>query len=106
MNVLLDECVPRKLKNELKGHFVATVTQAGWSGKKNGELLRLASRKFDVFVTVDQNLEYQQSIRKFSISVILLMAKDNDIDTLRPFLPKVRQILESMEKGRVFRIGP
>ncbi len=106
MNVLLDECIPRKLKHELKGHSVSTVTELGWSGKENGELLRLAEKKFDVFVTVDQNLSYQQNVSKFKIAVIMLMAKDNDIATLRPLLPKVRQTLNSLEAGRVFRVGP
>src|SRR5438132_8417 len=105
MNVLLDECMPKKLKREFQGHFVSTVTETGWSGKKNGELLSLAERKFDVFVRVDQNLDYQQNIRRFKIAIVLLKAKDNDIDTLRSFMPKVRQILESLEKGRIFKIG-
>ncbi|MSR76936.1 MAG: hypothetical protein EXS63_01730 [Candidatus Omnitrophica bacterium] len=106
MNVLLDECLPRKLKFEIKGHFVSTVTQEGWTGKKNGELLRLAEKKFAVFVTVDQNLSYQQNISKFKISVILLTAKDNDLETLKPFMPKVHQALDKLEAGRIFRIPP
>ncbi|MBI3313734.1 MAG: DUF5615 family PIN-like protein [Candidatus Omnitrophica bacterium] len=104
MNVLLDECIPRKLKHELKGHFVSTVAESGWSGRKNGELLRLAEKKFDVFITVDQNLSYQQNIIKFKISVILLTAKDNDLDTMKTFMPKVRHILESLKAGHVFKV--
>ena len=104
MNVLLDECIPRKLKFELKEHSVSTVTEEGWSGKKNGDLLRLAENNFHVFITVDQNLSYQQNIFKFRIAVILLTAKDNDLDTLKPFMPKVRQILETLSEGRIFKI--
>ena len=104
MNVLLDECIPKKLKQELQGHSVSTVSEAGWTGKKNGELLRLAEKRFDVFVTVDQNLGYQQNILKFKIAVILLTAKDNDLDTLKPFIPKVRQILGSLKAGRIFKV--
>lgn len=104
MNVLLDECIPKKLKEELRGHSVSTVTEAGWSGKKNGELLRLAEKKFDAFVTVDQNLSYQQNILKYKIAVILLTAKDNDLDTLKPFMPKVCQILKSLKTGHIFKI--
>ena len=85
MRVLLDECVPRKLKHHLKGYFVSTVVEAGWSGKKNGELLLSAEKQFDVFVTVDQNLEYQHNLEKFNITIILLVARDNDVETLRPF---------------------
>jgi hypothetical protein len=61
MRVLLDECVPRALRKELPGHEVKTVAEAGWAGVKNGELLELAARQFDVFLTVDRNLEYQQT---------------------------------------------
>lgn len=104
MNVLLDECLPRKLKLELKGHFVSTVTEENWSGKKNGKLLELAEKKFDVFVTVDQNLSYQQNISKFNIAVILLSAKDNDFETLKPFMPKVKQLLNKLQVGKLFRI--
>jgi len=62
MKVLLDECVPKRLANEFHNHDVSTVTKEGWSGTKNGDLLKLATRRFDVFVTVDQNLEYQQNL--------------------------------------------
>ena len=105
MNVLLDERIPRKLKHEIpSGNHVSTVMQAGWAGKKNGELLALAQKKFDVFVTVDQNLSYQQNISKYQIAEVLLEAKDNDIDTLRPLFSKACRALESMENGRLFRI--
>ncbi len=86
MNVLLDECIPRKLKQEFKNHTVATVTESGWSGKQNGDLLRLAEKKFQAFITVDQNLSYQQNVSKYDIAIILLMAKDNDLATLRHVL--------------------
>ena len=62
MKVLLDECVPRKLKRELTEHEVLTVTEYGWSGIKNGKLLTLAEAEFDVFLTIDQNLKYQQNV--------------------------------------------
>ena len=104
MNVLLDECIPKKLKKEFQDHSVATVPEVGWAGKKNGELLRLAEKKFDVFVTIDQNLSYQQNILKYKIAVILLTAEDNDLDTLKPFMPKVRQILQSLKAGHIFKI--
>jgi predicted nuclease of predicted toxin-antitoxin system len=61
MRVLLDECVPRALRRELPGHNVKTVAEAGWAGVKNGELLQLAANEFDVFLTIDRNLEYQQN---------------------------------------------
>jgi hypothetical protein len=77
MRVLLDECVPRRLKRELPGHEVRTATERGWSGVKNGRLLALAEGEFDVFVTVDQNLKYQQNLTAFGIAVVLLAARNN-----------------------------
>lgn len=77
MKVLLDECVPRKLRLELTEHAVLTVTEHGWSGIKNGKLLALAETEFEVFLTVDQNLKYQQNLKAFNIGVILLLARNN-----------------------------
>ncbi len=87
MKVLLDECVPRKLRRELAEHEVLTVTERGWSGIKNGKLLVLAEVEFDVFLTVDQNLRYQQNLKAFNIGVILLMARNNRLKTLLPLMP-------------------
>ena len=89
MKVLLDECVPRKLIRELAEHEVLTVTERGWSGIKNGKLLVLAEAVFDVFLTVDQNLKYQQNLKAFNIGVILLMARNNRLKTLLPLMPEV-----------------
>jgi hypothetical protein len=80
MKVLLDECVPRKLRRELPDHEVFTVTERGWSGIKNGKLLALAEVEFDVFLTVDQNLKYQQNLKAFNIGIIM--------NYLTPPLPK------------------
>jgi len=66
MRVLLDECLPRGLKKHLHEHDVKTVPEAGWAGLKNGELLRVASGNVDVFVTIDSNLAYQQTVTGFS----------------------------------------
>lgn len=65
MRVLLDECLPHRLKQAIVGYDVATVSDAGWAGKSNGELLRLAVEEFDVFVTVDQNLPAQQNLERY-----------------------------------------
>ena len=67
MRVLLDECVPRALRNDLPGHEVKTVAELGWAGVRNGELLRRAAAAFDVLITVDRNLEYQQASRVFRL---------------------------------------
>ena len=103
--MLLDECVPRRLRRELPGHEVLTVTEHGWSGIKNGKLLALADAEFDVFLTVDQNLKYQQNLTAFDIAIILLIARNNRLQTLRPLMPEVRGALERIKAGEFIRLG-
>lgn len=105
MRVLLDECVPRKLGRGLTGHMALTVTGRGWSGVKNGRLLELAEAEFDVFLTVDQNLKYQQNLASFNIAVILLVARDNRLKTLLPLVPAVNERLNQIKPGEFIRIG-
>ncbi len=105
MKVLLDECVPRKLRRELPEHEVFTVTERGWSGIKNGKLLALADAEFDVFFTVDQNLKYQQNLKSFNIRIILLVARNNRLKTLLPLMPEARKALENIKVGDFIRIG-
>jgi len=104
VRVLLDECVPRQLKRELPGHDVRTVTEMGWSGIKNGPLLRRAAPEFDAFLTVDQGLEYQQNLFVLNLIVILMAAKSNDIDDLRPLMSQVREALEKTSPGNIVRV--
>jgi predicted nuclease of predicted toxin-antitoxin system len=104
MRVLLDECVPRKLRRELSDHDVLTVTERGWSGVENGELLALAEAEFDVFLTVDQNLKYQQNLASFNIGLILLVARNNGFKALSPLMPRVREALETIKRGDFIRI--
>ena len=106
MRVLLDECIPKRIKDQLKTyHQVSTVIEQGWSGKKNGELIRLAEVKFDSFITVDQNLAYQQNLKKSKIAILLLLAKDNKFETIRQFIPKIVKALLSVETGEFVKIS-
>ena len=105
MKVLLDECVPRKLKREIANHEVVTVTEQGWSGIQNGELLNLAATKFDVFLTVDQNLSFQQNIKNFNIAIILMVARNNRLKTLLPLMPAVRAAIDEVKAGEIVRIS-
>ena len=93
MKILLDECLPRRLKQSLTGHTVFTVPEKGWAGTKNGALLRLAASEFDVFITIDKNLQYQQNLKEAPLPVIVLIAADNKIETLMPLMPKVLDTL-------------
>ena len=104
MKVLLDECVPRNLRRELAEHEVLTVTERGWSGIKNGKLLALAEVEFEVFLTVDQNLRYQQNLKAFNIGVILLVARNNRLKTLLPLMPEAREALENIKAGDFIRV--
>jgi predicted nuclease of predicted toxin-antitoxin system len=101
MRVLLDECVPRALRRDLHGHEVKTVVEAGWAGAKNGELLQLAAKHFDVFVTIDRNLEYQQNFAGLAVAVIVVHASSNDIAALRPLMPAVLAAIPKSKPGTV-----
>jgi len=88
MRVLLDECVPKRLKRELSDHDVSTVVEMGWSGVKNGKLLALAAARFDCFLTVDTNIENQQHLPNLPVAVLLVRAVSNDpADTLMALGP-------------------
>ena len=104
MRVLLDECLPRKLGRELLGHVVSTVSDAGWSGIKNGALLALAAGQYDVFVTIDRMLTVQHSVPT-NLAVITLQASSNRLATLLPIVPKLQAALETIKPGQVVRLG-
>ncbi len=91
MKILLDESLPRKLRFEFEPeHEVWTVRDKGWLSKKNGELLKLMTEdNFDIFVTVDRNLRYQQNLEGLSVTIFILIAKDNRLQTLRLLIPKI-----------------
>ncbi len=106
MRVLLDECVPRRLKRDLPGHDARTAPEMGWTGKRNGDLLRVAEQEFDVFLTVDQKLRDQQNLSAFKIAVIVLVAPNNTVAVLRQLMPKVLESLPTAKPGQVLVIRP
>ena len=105
MNILLDECVDRRFAKELSAHFVITVPQMGWATIKDGELLALAEKEFDVFITVDRNLSFQQNLSRLAIAVIVLEAKTNRLADLRPLVPKLLAAIEFAQSGTAKFIG-
>ncbi len=105
MRLLLDECVPRALRNDIPGYEVKTVAEIGWAGVKNGELLRRAAAEFDVLITVDRNLEYQQSFEGLSLAVIVIHARSNDVTVLRPLMPAVVAAIAQARPGVVTHVG-
>ncbi|MBC7812338.1 MAG: hypothetical protein H7175_14375 [Burkholderiales bacterium] len=104
MRILIDECLPRKLKFELSEHEVRTVPEMGWASKKNGELLRLMSGKFDVFLTIDSNLKYQQQLGSLGLAFVVLTAHNNKLATLIPLMAQVREILRTVQPGEVVQV--
>jgi hypothetical protein len=105
VRVLLDECVDWRLGRGLVSYEVKTTRQMGWTTLKNGELLALASTRFDVFVIVDRNLSFQQDIVSFSIAVVVLRARPNRLADLRPLLPSLLSAIEATPPGTAKFIG-
>jgi Domain of unknown function (DUF5615) len=101
VRVLLDECVDRRLARQLTAHDVKTAQQMGWATVENGALLSLASQNFDVFVTVDRNLSFQQNIVSFAIAVVVLRAKTNRLTDLQPLVPRLLAAIDSTPRGTV-----
>ena len=99
MHLLLDECVPTRLRRALSGHQVSTVVLEGWSGVKNGRLLALAATKFDALITVDKNLPYQQNTSALPVAVLVLDSISNELPYLLPLVPVLEKALANLAKG-------
>ena len=105
MKVLLDECVDSRLAAHLPSFEVQTVAGAGWKGITNGALLTLAEAQFDVFVTVDRNLSFQQHLPNFAIAVILLSARSNRMADLVPLVAELIRAIGIAKRGVVTKVG-
>ncbi len=105
MRILLDESVPRDLGKELVGHHVRTVQQVGWAGLQNGELLKNAREQFDVMITGDQNMEYQQNPAGLQLPVVILVAANNRIESLRPLVPKLLDAIAAAKQDGFYRVS-
>ncbi len=106
MRVLLDECVPRKFKYSLAGHDCSTAPEVGLAGKKNGELLSLAEQNgFEIFLTLDKGVQYQQNLAKRSIAIILIRARSNRMGDLLPHVKACLEQVRSIRSGEVVLIG-
>ena len=107
MKVLIDECAPKALKVALaaSGFDCTTVQEAGWSGKENGELLALADASFDVVVTIDRNLRYQQSLSGHRIALLIVRARSNRVVDLEPHFSACAQALRTIQPGTAVEVG-
>jgi hypothetical protein len=99
LKILIDECVDWRLARDLSSHETKTVRDMGWSGIKNGALLQLASQQFDVFLTVDQNLSFQQHLVAFDIAVVVVRTKRNRLPDLRALIPQILLAIGSAKRG-------
>lgn len=107
MRVLLDKDIPVGLRHYFHSDVeVETVEYRGWKGLKNGELLRVAQRHFDVLVTVDDNLPYEQPIRQFDLAVAVLRASSEALDDLIEVVPKLERLLPKIRPGQAVRVFP
>ena len=100
MRVLIDENLPRKLASYLQGHDCRTVTECGWAGRKNGELLSLAEPLFDVLLTLDKSVPYQQDVSSGRIAVLIVRARSNRIQDLLPSSPNASPPWSVSSQGR------
>jgi hypothetical protein len=105
VKVFLDECINWRLARGLVGHDVKTAQQTGWTAVRNGALLTLASQHFDVFVTLDRSLSFQQKLDSFSIAVVVLKARTSRLIDLKPLIPDLLAAIQSAQPGAAKFIG-
>ena len=104
MRILLDHCLDWRLKRFLPGHTVQATFERGWDTFRNGRLLTLAETEFDVFLTVDKGIQYQQNLTGRAIAVITLRAKNNSIAMHAPLMSQVLALLPTVEPGKLYTI--
>ena len=106
MKILIDEWLPRKRKDSLSGHDCRTVPEVGLAGKRNGELLPLGEQlNYDVFVTMDKGIPYEQNLQSGRLAMIILRAKSNRLADLLPYVPDCLEKMRSIQSGQVVRVG-
>jgi predicted nuclease of predicted toxin-antitoxin system len=106
MKLLLDENLPHQLRSELPGHDCATVAYMGWGGVENGELLmRAAAAGFAALLTMDSGMQYEQNLTNLPVAVVIIETASNDIDDIRPILPRLLDELQKLSPKQVTRIS-
>ena len=105
MRILLDESLPHDLAALILDHQVSTVRNEGWTSVKNGRLLALAATRFDVFISADRNLEFQQNLVKLPLAVVVLIARKNRVQDLEPLLPELAFLLNHLPARTLRKVG-
>jgi hypothetical protein len=104
MRVLIDECIPRKFKANLTPHDCQTVPEAGFAGKKNGELLGLAEGNYDVFVTLDKGLEFQQNLAERKIAIVVIRSRSNRLVDIKQHTAACMEAIQTIKPGQLLRV--
>jgi hypothetical protein len=105
VRILLDECVNAGVRKAFPGHAVKTVAETGWNSTADGLLLVLAQQQFDVFVTIDRNLEHQQNLEKFDLGFVVVRMRNNEITSYLQLFVELNSAAESVQPGRVIHVG-
>ena len=100
LKLLLDECIDRRFAREILSHQVKTVAEMGWAGLKNGELLAKAQKFFDVFITTDRNLVFQQKSIHYDIAILVICSPSNRLEDLRAYLPRIIEEFNTLQAGQ------
>ncbi|MFN0048437.1 MAG: DUF5615 family PIN-like protein [Cytophagales bacterium] len=105
MRILLDECVTQKIKYRISEYEVHSVTEMSWNGIKNGDLMKLAIENgFDILLTIDKNLEFQQNLKSYNIAIVVFDVEKSKFEYLNELLPKFKEQIDSFSKGKAYRI--
>lgn len=105
MTIVVDECLPKRLSRVLVGHDAVTVQELGFGGLSDRDLLARLDGRFEVFITIDQGLTFEQDLRDRTISVVTLAAASNTFEALEPLLPDLLAVLETLDRGGLARVG-
>ena len=106
MRILIDECLNWRLARALTGHYAVSTQRMGWAGLKNSALLNEAEKQFDVFITGDLNLNFQQDATKYNIAVVVLHAESTQLHHTLPLMPNVLALLPTLKSGQVIDVHP
>ena len=105
MNIILDECLPRRLVRDMHDHTVTTAPQRGWASLTNGELLKLVEPEFDIFITMDSSIVHQQNLKGLRICLIVLHAVNSRYEVLQPLISQIRGAIDQASPGSIIHIG-
>ena len=105
MKILLDEHIPWAMRRRFPGHEVYTVHYMGWDGKVNGELLALARDEFDILITMDRGIPRERDLSQNDVAVILVRARSNRFEDLRPLIPQIQDRVLAVRRGEVAHVN-